>query len=476
MINFFKKKKFIRENKTKSLSEYFPWIDTIDDDYNFLCSQDINNRINELKSLKKYFQSNLGIENLKNLKNSLIANGYPKKAAETELNFFLEFFEEQTIQNILFNESNGFHLHKKDNQFNPKIKLEKDFGIIRTSIGKVFIVGSSNTLLPVLTSVFLSYVAGNITVVQLSSLHTNCIPDFFNQIPFDGSRYIHFTKLYRENENDLNLIEQLVSSIDWNVINLWGGNDSLSYYNNIISKNNYRPRIVNMEPLTGALLIQHDYFVKNLEKNINNLSSSISLMGQQLCSSPTIGFIISSRYENETKELIEKLINNLEKNYIPSSIDELNSIKLDRMINIARDNGSRVFTSSLYSNNICVIESENDSVFKKYDSTHLLNIHERRNFIELIKVSSFKKIKQVLNEIFYNYSYKETKKIQTILSFGDKNFDVEVHKLASVIGAYRIIDSNYVLRRHAMEAVDNFNLFSEFTNIISVVGSKTEHL
>ena len=36
-----------------------------------------------------------------------------KKAAETELNFFLEFFEERTIQNLLFNESNGFHLHKK---------------------------------------------------------------------------------------------------------------------------------------------------------------------------------------------------------------------------------------------------------------------------------------------------------------------------------------------------------------------------
>ena len=83
---------------------------------------------------------------------------------------------------------------------------------------------------------------------------------------------------------------------------------------------------------------------------------------------------------------------------------------------------------------------------------------------------------KVLNEIFNNYSYKETKKIQTILSFGDKNFDVEVHKLASVIGAYRVIDSNYVLRRHPMEAVDNYNLFSEFTNIISVVGSKTENL
>ena len=41
-------------------------------------------------------------------------------------------------------------------------------------------------------------------------------------------------------------------------------------------------------------------------------------MGQQLCSSPTIGFLNNEDEDNETNDkLIEKLINNLEKNYIP---------------------------------------------------------------------------------------------------------------------------------------------------------------
>ena len=65
------------------------------------------------------------------------------------------------------------------------VQINKDFGIIRTSIGKVFIVGSSNTLLPVLTSLILSYISGNVTVVQLSSLHKECIPDFIKVFPLN---------------------------------------------------------------------------------------------------------------------------------------------------------------------------------------------------------------------------------------------------------------------------------------------------
>ena len=59
---------------------------------------------------------------------------------------------------------------------------------------------------------------------------------------------------------------------------------------------------------------------------------------------------------------------------------------------------------------------------------------------------------------------------------GDKNFDHEVQKLAQIIGAYRIIDSDYVLKRHPMETLDNFNLFLEFTNTISITGSRAENL
>ena len=477
MINIFKKKENKKNNNPKlQLSDKFPWISNLDKNFIKLSNQDINIRINEINNLKNYFNTTKGLNQLFDLKNSLVKSGYPENAAQLEIDFFLELFDDITIQNLLFNAAAGLHLHLDNGNFKQKIKINKEFGLIRTSIGKVFIVGSSNTLLPVLTSMILSYIAGNNTVVQLSSLHANCIPNFIENLPFEGVNHIHFTKLYREKQEDLLLIENLITNLDWNVINIWGGNDSLDFYNKIISKNTYRPRIINMEPLTGALIMQQDYFEKNLDINIKNLSSSIRVMGQQLCSSPTIGFLINYNLNESIDIIFENLIKDMEQNYIPTISDESNSIKLDRMINIARDKGSKVYTSSKYSNNICIIISENQSAFNKYDSSHLLNIHERRNFIEIVCVDNFSAIYQIINNLFEKFSYKDNKKIQTLLSFGDKSFDSEVHQLASLIGAYRIIDSNFVLRRHPMEFFDNYNLFSEFTNLISVVGSKVDNL
>ena len=231
-----------------------------------------------------------------------------------------------------------------------------------------------------------------------------------------------------------------------------------------------------MEPLTGAALIQKKYFDSNYHENIKKLSYSIDIMGQQLCSSPTIGFLINKNKNITNDKFMQDLIISLEKTYKPNNHNESNSIKLDRMINIARDNGSKVYTSKIYGNNICIIESFNESVFINYDSTNLLNIHERRNFLEFVRLKNFSQIPKILKNIFSTYSYKETKKIQTILSFGDKKFDHEVHILSQLIGAYRIIDSDYVLKRHPMETLDNFNLFVEFTNTISVTGSRAENL
>ena len=475
MINFFKKKEN-HTNNSKPIIEIFPWLSSIDENYLNLCDQNINFRIKEILSLNNYFKSDKGKKNLETLKKDLISKGFPEDAANIEISFFLELFQENTLYKLLFNESAGLHLHLKEKKFINSIQINKDFGIIRTSIGKVFIVGSSNTLLPVLTSLILSYIAGNVTVVQLSSLHADCIPDFIKSIPAKLSNFVFFTNLNHENKADLLILEDLITSINWNVFNLWGGNDSLSYYNKIIAKNKNRPKIVNMEPLTGAVLIQRDYFDNNYHENIKKLSYAIDVMGQQLCSSPTIGFLINEDEDISNDTLIKDLIISLEKKYTQNNKNERNSINLDRMINIARDNGSKVYTSKIYGNHICIIESSNESVFVNYDSTNLLNIHERRNFLEFVRLKNFSQIPKILKNIFSTYSYKETKKIQTILSFGDKKFDHEVHILSHLIGAYRIIDSDYVLKRHPMETLDNFNLFVEFTNTISVTGSRAENL
>ena len=146
MINFFKKNEKIKKiNHKIELPEIFPWITKLEDNYIYLSNQDINIRINEILDLKKYFKTKIGINQLLELKDSLVTSGYPENAAQLEIDFFIELFEDETIKNLLFNDSAGLHLHQKNGYFNKKVKVNKDFGLIRTSIGKIFIVGSSNT-------------------------------------------------------------------------------------------------------------------------------------------------------------------------------------------------------------------------------------------------------------------------------------------------------------------------------------------
>ena len=55
--------------------------------------------------------------------------------------------------------------------------------------------------------------------------------------------------------------------------------------------------------------------------------------------------------------------------------------------------------------------------------------------------------------------------------FGDKEFNTNVLKLAKNIGAYRVVDANYIFERHPLEALDGIHLVNEYTYQISVVGS-----
>ena len=62
-----------------------------------------------------------------------------------------------------------------------------------------------------------------------------------------------------------------------------------------------------MEPLTGIVIIQKSFLENNLEKVSKDLARSITEMGQQLCSSPTEGFIINDINNNETMDEHHKL-------------------------------------------------------------------------------------------------------------------------------------------------------------------------
>ena len=141
------------------------------------------------------------------------------------------------------------------------------------------------------------------------------------------------------------------------------------------------------------------------------------------------------------------------------------------MLTYAQDKNSKVYNSKKYGNKISIIVSNKKSVFSDSDDNNHLSIHERRNFLELINTSNFESLLELIRKINSKRTHKEIKKIQTILVFGNKEFNTEILKLAKNIGAYRVVDANYIFKRHPLEALDGIHLVNEFTYQISVIGS-----
>ena len=469
MIALFKKKE---QNVKIDLLNSFNWIKNLDKQKLELSNQDIDKRLSQSKLVYKFLKSGKGKNLLNSIFLEMIDIGFPEISSKIELDLLIEIFSPETLNQIFFNPSNGFNNSNHSGIFKQTVQINEKYGYVVAPKGIVLIVGSSNTILPVITSIILSYICGNVSVCQLSRLNKGIIKKFIDGIPSDCRNYVHYINLDHNVPSDENILKELLVQVPWNVINVWGGEEANNFYFQNVAKNLNRPKIINMEPLTGIVIIQRSYLKNNLNQVSKELSISISEMGQQLCSSPTEGFIIDDTDDYQIDDsFFKKLVDYLEENYIEFTDFESSYFKLDRMLTYAQDKNSKVYNSKKYGNKISIIVSNKKSAFSDSDDNNDLSIHERRNFLELINTSNFESLLELIRKINLKRTHKEIKKVQTILVFGNKEFNTEILKLAKNIGAYRVIDANYIFKRHPLEALDGIHLVNEFTYQISVIGS-----
>lgn len=468
MIGIFKKK----EHENINIRDKFNWIDGLENQRLELSGQDLEDRLLEIKSVHVFLKSKEGEKLIHSLFEQMVGIGFPDASTRIELNLLSEIFSPETLNKMFFNPSNGLQNSFVEGRFSDLVKVDDTFSYMIAPKGFILIVGSSNTILPVITSTILSYICGNVTVCQLSKLNGDIISRFIESIPSNCSDYTHYTNLDHAEQGDVNILKQILIEIPWNIINVWGGEEANNFYFQNTLKNPNRPRVLNMEPLTGIVIIQKSFLDNNLRKVSEELALSICEMGQQLCSSPTEGFIFDDcNTAEENNEFFISLIDCLEKNFIDFDNFETSYFKLDRMLTYAQDNNSKVYNSQKYGNKIALISSKNHSIFRKVNDDQSVSIHERRNFLEFIGVNSFDSILEQINVINKKYTHNEIKKIQTILVFGEQDFNTHVLKLAKRIGAYRVVDANYIFARHPLEALDGSHLINEFTYHLSVIGS-----
>ena len=161
----------------------------------------------------------------------------------------------------------------------------------------------------------------------------------------------------------------------------------------------------------------------------------------------------------------------LERIVVPQN--EINRKQIEILFSIVNNFDINEITNFTSKHNLSynVTDSDGKSVFSDINDNQHLSIHERRNFLELINTSDFECLLELIYKINSKKTHKEIKKIQTILAFGDKEFNTKVLKLAKNIGAYRVVDANYIFERHPLEALDGIHLVDEFTYQISIIGT-----
>lgn len=466
MIRFFSKQK--KERKI-NLEEKFPWLESLEKRKLAQKKETFSCRLKYFNELNSFVDTDEWHILATKFKNALIGSGYPKYAADLEFELLSDLFNKDTINSIFSNPSNSFHKSIKAGNFEDEIEIHKNFKVTRSPKGLILIVGSSNTILPIILAIILSYLCGNITVVQLSNLHKKIIPNFFDKLPHFKKNCIYFTNLNQAEDNDRECLSQLISEVKWDIINVWGGEDANDFYYTNSRNNKYRPKVLNMEPLTGIVLIQAEHIKANQKILTKELAEAISTMGQQLCSSPTEGYIIGDLAEPLREAFFLELIDKLDETYNLQSSSEANTIKLDRVLSQAVDTGAKVYTSQKHGNHISVINSDNQSFFFKITSELNLSIHNRNNFLELINIDSFENAYENILQINSKATHEEIKKVQTVLVFGNDDFWKDSINLARTIGAYRTINLNYVLKRHPLEALDGMHLVEEFSYPIAIL-------
>ena len=166
MINFFKKKHIKDEN----ISDKYDWVQNLNKEKIKLAEGNIQERLNDIKSIHKFLKTQNGKLLLKSIFDQMVNIGFPENSTKIELDLLNEIFLPQTLDDIFYNPSNGLNNSFDNGLFNQTVKINNSYGYITSPRGLVLIVGSSNTMLPVITSMILSYISGNVTVCQLSKV------------------------------------------------------------------------------------------------------------------------------------------------------------------------------------------------------------------------------------------------------------------------------------------------------------------
>ncbi|HIE22760.1 MAG TPA: hypothetical protein EYP68_00820 [Candidatus Korarchaeota archaeon] len=341
--------------------------------------------------------------------------------------------------------------------------------------GPVLIIGSGNSVLPVVISGVLSLMTNNFTLIRPSKTNLEAVFSLFRMLREMASEETPIAETAREISNasfifydeiDGEILECMLKKCDLGVVNFWGDESALSEIEKALSANPHYPRYCFLAPMTGYAIVHQG---ADLKEAAHALAEALVYYDQQLSSSPTEAcFIGNFESAKEFAEEVRKALEGLTSEF-PIKKTDYEEKLIMRVRNKLRMSGSYVLVPSDGGPDWTLVVSDGKSNLERiFPSVKEFTLKMRRRFIEIIVTESESDVVERLRILQQREPFEGIIGVQSVgLSVPDAVFETLTPMLA-VIGVHRIIPLKDMHLRSPIEPFDGKHMASEFVNIIYV--------
>jgi hypothetical protein len=459
------------DSERASILSRFPFLERLESEVDSLVTIATNDKIEAFAGAGEFLDSTRkGGQLLGEVVQVLVESGYPSASAQYELSLLPKFLTSDFLEAVVSSPAaltGGVKC--LDGQFT---EIGSSVFLTGFPVGPVLIVGSGNSLMPAIVSALESIIANCPVALRGSRANHHALETLFAGLKETGNPTldqllgsVHFFYLDEHDAHEAADFTFVLRNGPFSAGIFWGGREALDFLVSEFARNSRHPRIIPMEPMTGVAVVSETFLNQGAQRKSEasrGLAHAISIMGQQLCSSPTEGYFIGDwkaavRFGEEVAAELERTA----PDHVAAG-DEKRSLLLDRIRSRLQEAGSTVFVPA-QSGSCLIAVTSRESGFTRIPHDLHLPYHRRSRFLELIVLDSLEEAARHIQALPAAPCHEGIRGVQTVIRLISL---LEAQRLLLALRAkciYRIVPPEYVVMRHALEPLDGRSLLSELT-------------
>ena len=411
---------------------------------------------------------------------ALVAGGFPETSARDEVDMLPYLLSRGYLDSIVANAAalpGGLGL--LDGAFVP-VGGPSGVTVAGLPIGPVLVIGSGNAFVPAIAAAVQALLCSCPVALRGSRLNQAVLELVVDALRSGGGptlatllEHLHLFFVDHRDPAENAQLHELLRSAPFGAGVFWGGREMLDTLLAQFALNPRHPLPIPMEPLTGVAVVTQRWLGRArgaAGEAARDLAEAMVTMGQQMCSSPTEGYVVGTGAE--ALAFAHAVAGELGRSGEARQrrLTDAQAVRLDRVRERCEEEGATVLRPRNGDSAWTVVVSAGASIFEALPPSLRLPIHDRHSFLELIALPSLDAVAERIAGLPSAPCHGAIRQVQTILRLCHL---ADAQRLVTLLrprgGVYRVVAPDHVARRHPLEPLDGQHFVSLFTRQTVVV-------